>query len=174
MHQPLTMRPDSDTKRNLLEDYVLPLGTNEMLKIRDWKMRRNEGNQTPGSCQDGAPGMVLLGAHLEMWMLLLLTPATGSMTQVGDKHSAVPVSLKCSLQTPIPWWHHLTEHAFRVARYKLGKETPPPTRIISLKQDMFREYDIWLLGTFQSRSRTLSGDGRRGPQSSSEDCNENT
>lgn len=48
VHQPLTMRLDSDTKRNLLEDYVLPLGTNEMLKIRDWKMRRNEGNQTPG------------------------------------------------------------------------------------------------------------------------------
>lgn len=48
MHQPLTMRLDSDTKRNLFEDYGLPPGTNEMLKIQDWKMRRNEGNQTPG------------------------------------------------------------------------------------------------------------------------------
>lgn len=43
MHQLLTMLLDSDTKRNLFEDYVLPLGTSEMLKIQDWKMRRNEG-----------------------------------------------------------------------------------------------------------------------------------
>lgn len=133
-----------------------------------------KGTRLQGSCQDGAPGMVPLGAHLEMWMLLLLTPTTRSMTQVGDKHSAVPVSLNCSLQTPIPWWDHLTEHAFTVARYKLGEETPPPTRNISLKQDMFKEYDLWLLGTFQSCSRTFSGGGRRGPQSSTEECNENT
>jgi hypothetical protein len=52
------------------------------------------------------------------------------MTQVDDKHSTVSVSLHFSLQIPIPWWDHLTE--FRATRYKLGKETLPPTRSISL------------------------------------------
>lgn len=94
-----------------------------------------KGKRLQGSCQDGALGMIPLGAHLETWLLLLLTPATTSMTQVGGKHSAVPVSLSCSLQIPIPWWDHLTQPEFRPSRYKLGKETPHPTGSISLKQD---------------------------------------
>lgn len=48
VHQLLTTLLDSDTKGNLFEDYVLPLETSEMLKIQDWKMRRNEGKKTSG------------------------------------------------------------------------------------------------------------------------------
>lgn len=75
VHRLLKMLLHSDTKRNLSEDYALPLGTSERLKIQAWKMRRNEGTRLQGSCQDRAQGMAPLRAHLETWMLLL-TPAT--------------------------------------------------------------------------------------------------
>lgn len=73
--QLLKMLLNSDTERNLSEDYALPLGTSGMPKIQAWKMRRNEGTRLQGPCQDGTQGMAPLGAHLEDWMLLL-TPAT--------------------------------------------------------------------------------------------------
>lgn len=48
LHQLLKMLLNADTKRKLSEDSVMPLGSREMLKIQAWKMRRNEGDQTPG------------------------------------------------------------------------------------------------------------------------------
>lgn len=48
VHQLLKMLLNSDTKGNLSKDYAMPLGTSEMLKNQTWKMRRNEGDQTPG------------------------------------------------------------------------------------------------------------------------------